>query len=67
MVCDKKDLDLLNIYENGDSCCLVLAVGSASDRISVKCSAVFKKMPKPRNFEVVTCRKHFSHSSKNMV
>ena len=53
--------------KNGDSCCFVLAVGSASDRISVKCSAVFEIMPKPRNFEVVICRKHFSHSSKNMV
>ena len=53
--------------KNGDSCCFVLAVGSASDRIRMKCSAVFKKMPKPRNFEVVTCRKHFSHTSKNMV
>ena len=29
------------ILKNGGSCCFVLAVGSASDRSSVKCSAIF--------------------------
>ena len=46
------------------SCCFVLAVGSASDRSSMKCSVIFKKMPKPRNIKIVTFRKHFSHNLK---
>ena len=57
----------LCIYKkNGGSCCFVLAVASASDRSSVKCSAILLKMPKSRNIKIVI-RKHFSHRLKNMV
>ena len=79
MVYDIKDLDLLDILYL--TCCyvsliykfmymlknFVLAIGSVSERSSVKCSAIFKKMSKPRNIKIVIFRNHFSHILKNMV
>ena len=65
MVYGKKDLDLLDILYL--ACCyvsliykfmyilknFVLAVGSVSDRSSVKCSAIFKKCQNPETSKLL--------------